>query len=231
MQIPKSYKPEISVCPLCGSKLKYRYTVSDKVIQFSHGEYIRIKNLGYSCKNQECPHPEFIYTSQTAAKLCVKGYTYSAKVIARIIYLKHLHKSREEIANILADDGIDISDRNIDIMYEKLEPLLEMDYKKNIEVEYNYMNKECGGVYLSIDSITLEDNYRFFSIRNFFTSHQIGWHLIDCSKDNPYAFLDDYLSPNKNIKLIVTIRPIFEVFREIEMRVGPDTKFEQFIKF
>lgn len=231
MLIPKTYKPEIERCPLCGSKLKYRYTVSDKVIQFSHGEQRRIKNLGYSCKNMDCPHPEIIYTSQTAVKLCTKGYTYSAKLLALVIYYKRLHKSREEIADLFADEGIEISDRNIDIIYEKLSPFYEMDYKKNIEFEYAQMNREMGGIYLSIDIISLPNGYQYFGIRNFFSSNFIGCHIINSNEEGAHDFLDDYLGTDKNIKLIVTIRPMFKVFDEIKKRVGDDTKLYYYIKY
>ena len=79
MENTKVYKPEVSRCPLCGSKLKYRYTVSNKVIQFYNGHYTRVKNLGYSCTNELCKDNSVIYTSQTASKLCIKGYTYSSR--------------------------------------------------------------------------------------------------------------------------------------------------------
>ena len=231
LSIPKSYKPEIERCPLCGSKLKYRYAVSNKVIQFSHGEKRRIKNLGYSCKNPNCPHPEIIYTSQTASKLCVKGYTFSAKIIAEILYYKAIHKSREEIVNILTEDNIEISDRNIDIINSKLQKLLEMDYKTNIKYNYDYMMREYGQIMLSIDCITLPDDYKFFSIKSFFTSEFIGVHLIKCANSEDYNILNDYLNKDLNITKIITIRPIFAVFDEIKKRVNDKCEFMSFIKF
>lgn len=224
----KSYKPEISECPLCGSKLKYRYPVSDKVIQFSHGETIRIKNLGYSCKNINCPHPEYIYVSHTARKMCIKGYTYSSKILASILEYKHFHKSREEIADMLADEGVEISDRNVDIIWEKLGPMLDMNYKRNIEYEYEMMERECGGIYLSIDSIGLSRDTRFWIIRNFFTSNVIGCHLTN---DTDYSILDDYLNKDLNIKLIITIRPRFKTFDEIKNRCNDNVKFLEYEKF
>ena len=47
----KVYKPEILECPKCNSKLKYCYTISNKVIQFTSSKAFRIKNLGYKCPN------------------------------------------------------------------------------------------------------------------------------------------------------------------------------------
>ncbi len=223
----KVYKPEITNCPLCGAKLKYRYTVSDKKIQFSHGEITRIKNLGYSCSNMDCTHPEYIYVSHTARKMCFKGYTYSSKILLEIIHYKQLHKSRDAIADMLASVGVEISDRNVDIIYEKLNPFFTMDYKKNIEVNYEMMERECDGIFLSIDSIHLDDGYRFFSIRNFFTSDTIGCHIV---KNGDYSILDDYLRKDLNIKMIITIRPIFDTFDEIKKRAPENTIFKAFEK-
>lgn len=228
MKFAKTYKPEISVCPLCGSKLKYRYTVSDKVIQFSHGETIRIKNLGYSCKNINCIHPDYIYVSQTARKMCFKGYTYSSKIIFMVLWYKSMHKSRDEIADMLADNGIEISDRNIDILNEKLSPFLNMDYKTNIMCEYESMQRECDGIYLSIDMLSLSDEYRAIVVRNFFTSNEIGCHIV---RIDDYSILDDYLNPNLNIKLVITIRPIFKAYHEIEKRLPKQTKIISYDKF
>ncbi len=231
LSIPKSYKPEIDRCPLCGGKLKYRYAVSNKVIQFSHGEKRRIKNLGYSCTNKDCPHPELIYTSQTASKLCFKGHTFSAKIIAEIMYYKTIHKSRDEIVNIFADDNVEISDRNVDIIYNKLQKWLTMDYKENIKFHYEYMKKEYGKIMLSIDSIALPDKYRFITIRSFFSQALIGVHLFRCETDDDFNILDDYLNKDLDIDLIVTIRNIGQTFPQIKKRVNDKCKFISFIKF
>lgn len=230
--LTRVYKPEITNCPLCGSKLKYRYTVSNKVIHFSNGKNIRIKNLGYSCTNPDCSHPNVIYTSQTAAKLCIKGYTYSSKVLALILYYKSIGKSREEICDMFSLQGIEISDRNIDIIYEKLYPTLMADYKKNIEIEYEYMLKEFGQIMISIDSIDLPDKHRLITVRNFFTSAIIGKHLFKYDDDPNLNILDDYLNKELNITLIITIRPIWKTYKEIERRIDTSkTKIITYLKY
>ena len=71
----KIYKPEIMLCPRCKNSLKYVYTVSNRVVQFSSGKIFRIKNMGYKCPNCN----DNVFFSLTALKLAFKGYTYSAK--------------------------------------------------------------------------------------------------------------------------------------------------------
>ncbi len=228
----KIYKPEITHCPLCGTKLMYRYTVSNKVIQFYDGGSSRVKNLGYSCSNPDCTHPEIIYTSQTASKLCIKGYTYSAKVLATISYYKQKHMSRDEICDKLVEQGIEISDRNIDIIYEKYKEKLEMDYKKNIDVEYNYMMREYGQIMISIDAISIDDGKaKLVSVRNFFTSNQIGLHLFEEKSPNDYDFLDEYLDKKWNITVIATVRRITGFFPEVEKRAKADVKYIHYLKY
>lgn len=230
-EVTRVYKPEIDNCPLCNTRLKYRYTVSNKVIQFSDGKKYRIKNLGYGCPNSNCTHPNIIYTSQTASKLCFKGYTYSAKVLASILYYKSIHKSREEICSILSLDGIDMSDRNVDAIYEKLDPYLLADYKKNIQIEYDYMLKEFGQIMISIDSINLVDGVRYISIRNFFSSNLIGCHFVKYNEPNSYDILDDYLNKDLNISLVVTVRPMWQIYKEIKNRVNEKTEIISFLKY
>ena len=230
LSIPKSYKPEIENCPICGGKLKYRYAVSNKVIQFSHGEKRRIKNLGYSCTNPMCPHKELIYISQTASKLCVKGYTYSAKILFEIMCYKQIHKSREEIVDLLSKDNIEISDRNVDVIFNKLEPLLLMDYKENIKSKYEYMMKEYGQIALSMDFIRLSEDYRVISVKSFFDSSYIGIHIIKGDGINDYNILDDYLNKDLKISYIFTVRNIFRTYDEIKKRVNENTKIVSYIK-
>ena len=164
-EVTRVYKPEITNCPICNTKLIYRYTTSNKVIQFFNGTKYRIKNLGYSCPNLECKASDTIFTSQTASKFCIKGYTYSAKVITFITILKEKGWSREKICARLDLMGIDISDRNIDNIVKKEESLINSNYLENIKREYEYMYSHYGQIRISIDSLVVGDT-RCVSIRD-----------------------------------------------------------------
>jgi transposase len=229
-EIVRPYKPEISVCPICGSRLVYRYTVSNKVIQFSNGKRARIKNLGYSCPNQDCQASDNIFTSQTASKFCIKGYTYSAKIIAYITLLKMQGESREKICAKLALMGVDISDRNVDKIAEREMQNLNMDYKQNILVEYQAMMSHFGQIRISIDSIGFDD-CRIVSVRNSFNNVQIGLHI--CAKDDLEGLkklLHEYVD-NPNIKCITTVRKITDFFKILEECVGREMEYIPFVKY
>jgi hypothetical protein len=229
-EIVRPYKPEISVCPICGSRLVYRYTVSNKVIQFSNGKKARIKNLGYSCPNQDCQASDNIFTSQTASKFCIKGYTYSAKIIAYITILKMQGESREKICAKLSLNGVDISDRNVDKIAEREMKNLNMDYKKNIQVEYGAMMSHFGQIRISIDSIGI-DNLRVISVRNSFNNVQIGLHICPNDKmDELKSLLHEYVD-NPNIKCITTVRKITDFFKILESCVNREMEYISFIKY
>ncbi len=198
----KIYKPEILVCPFCNSKLKYKYTVSNKVVQFTSGKYFRIKNLGYGCPN--CNN--IVYFSQTANKLCFKGCTYSAKIVCMIDYYKSLHKGREEICDILVSKGIEISDRNVDVLYEKFLNYYNQDYDSLIHESFSNMQKRFNEVRISIDLITINQVY-YVIIYDYFTSDKLAIWKFN-SFDEMRSMFKIYLTCDFNIAYIVTIRNI-----------------------
>ncbi len=222
------FKPEVERCPICGAKLIYRYTVSNKVIQFFDGEKYRVKNLGYSCSNVDCKTTGIIYTSQTATKSCVKGYTYSAKILGTILYYKSLKVSRIAIETRLANRGIEISDRNIDMIYDKYKERLSSDHKKSIEIEYGYMLKQFDQILLSIDIFNVAKNVWLLSIRNFMTNSQIGLHFIH---NNDYSVLDDYLNKDLNITKIATVKKQTRIYKEILKRVNKEVCFIHYVNY
>lgn len=219
----KTFKPEVMSCPFCGRKLSYRHTVSNKVIQFSTGLYIRIKNLGYGCDS--CDHKSEIYFSQTASKMCVKGYTYSSKVIAMIAYykLKATHNSRDAICDILWAKGINISDRNIDLIFNKYRKSMALNYKANIESNYKEMIDKYHQIRLSIDLLTVDD-MRFVSVRNFFTAEQIGLHVFTEGLNDPKlkATIAEYLRKDLPITYVVTVNKD-SLFRKILVEYAPES--------
>lgn len=225
----KTYKPEIMTCPFCGHKLAYKYTVSNKVIQFTSGHYIRVKNLGYACPS--CEHSDKVYFSQTANKFCVKGYTYSAKIIAMIYYYKEANYSRDQICDLLWGIGIEISDRNVDMIYQKYKLNFDIDYEANIISHYEAMMKEYKEVRLSIDHISVEDTM-FLSVKDFFTGEQIGLHQFKGLNDPVFlSLVEKYLDHKYPITYIVTVRPIFEFYTILQKYAKKDTKFIAYYKY
>jgi len=224
----KIYKPEILECPKCNSKLEYVYTVSNKVVQFSSGKAFRIKNRGYKCPLCNDNH---VYISQTGNKLAFKGYTYSTKLLCSIEKYKSEGKSRDEICDMFISKGIEISDRNIDMIYKKVKIYLDRDYDTYIQEEYNKMLQEYNEIRLSIDLISIDDIY-YMLFYNFFSNELIKIFKVDSYENNEVVeLLSKYINDKYNITHIVTIRPMFKFYQILKSLAPKSTKFSSFQKF
>ena len=223
----KIYKPEILICPKCKSNLKYVYTISNRIVQFSSGKAFRIKNMGYKCPNCN----DNVFFSLTALKLAFKGYTYSAKLSCMIEYYKSLGYTRDKICDILAENDIEISDRNIDIIYKKVRSYIEMDYDKAIIDEFESMQSKFNEVRVCLDLITVED--RVYIIMYSYFSGEICalWKFDSVENEGVKELLRKYINKNYNITTIVTVRPQFRFYSVIKENVPRGIKMMSYSKF
>ncbi len=228
MERCKNYKPEILLCPKCNTKLVYRHAVSNKMVYFTSGKRVRIKNLGYSCPN--CKDNQ-IYISQTANKLSFKGYTYSAKIVCMIAKLKDKHMSRDEICDYFFSKNIDMSDRNVDNLYQKYLECVQLDSSKKIEEAYEAMLCKYNQIRLAIDLITICGT-AFVVVYDYFTSEMLALKRFEnINVPEVKEFFEGFLKPYLNITVIATIRRD-AVFVPMLKRLCPsNTKFIPFSKF
>ncbi|MDE7162268.1 MAG: hypothetical protein K2N65_05890 [Anaeroplasmataceae bacterium] len=226
--VSKYYKPEILNCAKCGTKLTYRHAVSNKLIYFTNGKRIQIHNLGYSCP--KC-NDNVVYFSQTANKFSVKGYTYSTKIFCTIAKLKEKKKGREEICDYFYTKGIEISDRNVDKLYNKYLELLALDYQEKISTAYKVMLDSYGQIRLSIDLITVSGSY-FIIFYDYFTSEMLAFMRFESLEDPELLrFLSSYLRPDLNITVIATIRKDAVFVPMLKKLCPKNTKFIAYNKF
>ena len=223
----KSYKPEVMCCPKCKTKLIYKHAISNKVIQFSSGRFIRIKNLGYACP---CCKDGVIYFSQTANKLAFKGSTYSAKTCCMIDYYKKCGLGREEICDVLTSKGLIISNRNVDIIYNKFLEVFNQDYDSIIKNAYKNMMDIYNEIRISVDLITVND-ICYVILYDYFTSDKLAiWRFNSIDDENVEKMLDKYLS-NYKITYVVTIRNVSKFYSMVKKYLPPYTKVLSFEKF
>lgn len=226
--VSKYYKPEILICPKCGSKLVYRHSVSSKFIYFTNGKHRHVCNLGYSCS--ACQDNQ-IYFSQTANKLAFKGYTYSAKIVCLIAILKENHKSREEICDYFFTKNIEISDRNIDNLYEKYLQCINYDYQERLTTAYARMLEEFGQIRLSIDLITVLGNY-FIIVYDYFSSDILSFVRFESwNEEEVRAFLSHMIQRDLNITVIASIRKDAFFIPLLKSLCPPHTKFISYTKY
>ncbi len=219
----KIYKPEVLYCPKCQTKLKYNYTISNKVVQFTSGRIFRIKNMGYYCP---CCNDDNLYVSATANKLAFKGYTYSVKVMLMIYKMKMEHKSRDLICDQLASKGVEISDRNVDILSNKVKEFINMDYEKNINDSYALQREKYGEVRFSIDKVSIDD-LAFYILYDFYSGDLLAiWECKDVEEAK--VFFKKYLTDE--VKMIITVRPMFETYQILKKNC-PNAKMCSYSKF
>lgn len=225
----KIYKPELLTCPICNNNLKYCYTISNKVVQFSSGKTIRIKNLGYKCPSCN----DNVFFSQTANKLAFRGYTYSAKVICMIDYEKTInHRGRETICDILDNKNIEISDRNVDIIHKKFKEIYDHDYDKIIKEAYKEMMDKFNEIRISLDLITVNE-ISYVIMYDFFTGNILAIWKFD-GMDDPKLIetLSKYVNDEYNITTIFSVRGYVSKFVPIIKSLAPKgTKVYPFLKF
>lgn len=228
MEICKNYKPEILYCPICNNRLTYRYSVSNKLIQFTSGKKMRIRNLGYSCL--KCQNPT-IYFSQTANKFTLRNYTYSIKIICTIAKLKEKKMSREEICDYFYSKNIEISDRNVDNLYKAFLKLMAIDEKITFPKAFEEMLSKYHQIRLSIDLVTVNES-AFVIVYDYFTGLPLAFKCFNTILDpNLELFLSSFLSKDKNITVIASIRKD-DIFIPLLKRFCPNnTRFIAFNKF
>ncbi|MDE5565571.1 MAG: hypothetical protein K2I77_01170 [Anaeroplasmataceae bacterium] len=228
MEVCKNYKPEILYCPICNNKLAYRYSISNKLIYFTSGKKMRIRNLGYSCL--KCQNPT-IYFSQTANKFTLRNYTYSIKIICTIAKFKEKKMSREEICDYFYSKNIEISDRNVDNLYKAFLKLMAIDEKTTIPKAYEEMLSQYHQIRLSIDLVTVSES-AFVIVYDYFTGLPLAFKRFNTILDpNLELFLSSFLSKDKNITVIASIRKD-DVFIPLLKRLCPNsTRFIAFNKF
>lgn len=222
----KVYKPEIMFCPKCGTKFRYAFTTSNKVVQFSTGQHRKIKNLAYRCPNCLDGH---IYVSNTANKLAFKGYSYSSKVVCMIDYYKTQHYSREKICEQFENRGIEISDRNIDIIYKMFLSHYDSNYDEIIKASYKQMEEDYGEIRVSVDCIVINE-VSYIIFYNFFTCDMLAiWKFY--SEDEIEEMLSKYINSDYNITMIITVRPGRKLYNILKRFTPKDVKFIAYEKF
>ncbi|MCM3763295.1 transposase, partial [Alkalihalobacillus oceani] len=149
------YSPEIKNCPACDTKLSYRHPVWRKTISTLKGE-VKIVNLGYRCQNEECSNTT-VFRSAKAEHISMKHITYGMDVIAYIGHLRFKeHKTRGEIATILNEKQVKISERQVQKLYERYTLLLRSDVEMIVRETLQDIVEEHGGIILSIDGVQPE---------------------------------------------------------------------------
>lgn len=150
------FKTEFSACPTCQSKLTYCHTVSKKTISTLDG-IKTIVNMGYRCTNSECKNASTVFRSAQADHLSLKHITYGIDVLAYVGELRFKeHKTRKEIMDILNNQGVVVSERHVQKLYERYAVLLRASAESHYKNILQEIVDTHGGIILSMDGVQPE---------------------------------------------------------------------------
>jgi hypothetical protein len=113
-RVPKRYyRPEVRLCPECGTPLARLYTLWDKFIVTLAGRR-HVFNQAYHCPSPTCSHRETIYRSAAADHLAPRGSSFGFDVIVQVGWWRFWdHQTLDEIQVKLRDRRLPISRRHI----------------------------------------------------------------------------------------------------------------------
>ncbi|NPV81601.1 MAG: transposase [Firmicutes bacterium] len=150
-----TYRLENDTCLHCGGPIECCHAVWRKHIITLAG-VLFVSNLGFRCTNPDCPHPGVVWRSAIADAMALKGFSYGLDVVVHVgvLQLTH-HYTREQIHRGMIERGIDVSEREIQYLYEAYMRLLKYTNPQKIaglapEIEKN------GGMLISIDGVQSE---------------------------------------------------------------------------
>ncbi len=150
------YKPESEQCSACGEEIKlHRYYQWDKIVQQMSGT-IHVASRGGICVNVDCSQVNEVVRSSAAESVSLLGCTYRLDVIAQIGWWRDKdHQDRGEIHSRLINRGVQLSERQVDYLYNRYQVLLacvgNQDKSRLQEVHQTY-----GGLKVSLDGLSPE---------------------------------------------------------------------------
>lgn len=110
----RTYRPQQSLCPICGSVLKRCHILWRKRLIFPTGP-VDVSSWAYRCPDMTCTGVHEIYSSKEAETLHLKHRRFSRELIVHVGYRRFwYHQTMYEIHDWLTQDlGLTISDRHV----------------------------------------------------------------------------------------------------------------------
>lgn len=227
------YKPELEFCPVCNTKLIYKYATNNKKVQFRDGRTFKLKNLAYACENESCSCYNYKFTSQNVNRLCIKGCTYSIMLIWGLIYYnKILNYNLEQLNDKVLENKVAICDKNVMILIKKNYDLLNMDYKSNIKTIYKETIYKHNMMMLFTNVVLIENSYLYINVKNMFTNEDIGYHFIPCNDYRKVKeILENYIYPGLPLSYIFADESNFELMHVLKELMPSSTKVLSFKRY
>lgn len=150
------YNPEIDECPHCGERLQARRHYQWRKTVQQMDKVVYVASRGKECVNRHCQHQGQVYTSAAASMVTVPECTYGLDVIVQIGWWRDKeHLNRQQIHARLRDQGVQISEREVDHLYGRYQVLMACAERLEVE-QLQAIVAERGGLIISIDGLEPE---------------------------------------------------------------------------
>lgn len=150
------YNPEIDECPHCGERLQARRHYQWRKTVQQLDKVVYVASRGKECVNWHCQHQGQVYTSAAASMVTVPECTYGLDVIVQIGWWRDKeHLNRQQIHARLREQGVQISEREVDHLYARYQVLMACAERLEVE-QLQAIVAERGGLIISIDGLEPE---------------------------------------------------------------------------
>jgi hypothetical protein len=174
-EVTRSYfRPEITVCPPCQSRLHRYATLSERTVIRLSGPF-KLIHRGYRCPNEECATHRRSYRSAAADALALPGFTFGIDIVILVGHLRlGKHQTLDEVyqglLERLAPFGLSISRREVLYLFDAYCTLLQAASNVGEDREWLAQVQANGGLLISIDGIQPEKgNETVYVVRDVLT--------------------------------------------------------------
>lgn len=151
------FRPEVTVCPTCQSRLQRYATLSQRTVITLQGP-IRLIHRGDRCPNAQCATHLRSYRSAAADALALPGFTFGIDIVILVGQLRlgqhqTLDEVHQELSRRLQPFALSISRREVLYLFDAYCTLLRAGAAVADDQQWRKQVEENGGLIISIDGI------------------------------------------------------------------------------
>ncbi len=198
------FRPELTHCLSCGTRLKRYATLSRRIVITLTGA-LEVIHCGYRCPNLHCQTPARSYRSAQADALALPGFTFGLDIVILIGQLRLAkHLTLDEVHQALQQDlsrqNVTISRREIMYLFEAYCSLLRAASQPSENPEFQAWRAKVqanGGLIISIDGIQPDKgNETLYLVRDVLTGRLLVAENVASSETE---MMKHVLSPVVNL--------------------------------
>jgi hypothetical protein len=181
------FRPELTECPTCQTRLRRHATVSERTIITLQGP-LRLIHRSSRCPNAACPTRQRTYRSAVADALALPGFTFGLDIVILVGHLRlRAHQTLDEVHQALlerlASFGLSISRREVLYLFDAYCSLLRAAGNVAEDTQWRAQVDQQGGIILSIDGIQPDKgNETVYLVRDVLSGRVLAAENVSCSE-------------------------------------------------